>query len=179
MRIWELFSFKETLLWEFEDALKQCCGTGTARTAIFSLCGTGTGSEFGTRFGSGSNIKWITKVNKLGLISGKQFCFLPWKGKILSKFCCCWKTVKYCLNSEPDPKPEQKLSRSRNRNRDKSLRFHNTALRSYVVEAMRGREMKNTSRNKFTVARHFPSVFKNFRFLVGYFEFVVIRWISR
>jgi hypothetical protein len=51
-----------------DKCIKQCCGTGTAGTVTFCHSGTGTrmhySSGFGSRFRSGSNIKWNKKVIK-------------------------------------------------------------------------------------------------------------------
>jgi hypothetical protein len=46
-----------------DPCFRQCCETGNAGTATFCLCGTGTVTHFGS--GTGSNIKWKTKVKKI------------------------------------------------------------------------------------------------------------------
>ncbi len=83
---------------------KQCCGTGTAGTVTFSLRGTGmhsdSGSSSGTGFGSGSIIKWNTKVNFLvnnavSNIEKARFC--------TNLFSNC---AKYCLDPESEPEPK-------------------------------------------------------------------------
>ncbi len=63
-----------------ENVFRQYCGAETAGTVTFYLSGTGTlkfsgsGSDYGTKFGPGSNIKCNSKVKKSkinGQLSGK------------------------------------------------------------------------------------------------------------
>jgi hypothetical protein len=103
-----------------KTAHTQCCGTGTAGTVTFCLCGTRTGKHYGsgTGFGPESNIKCNKKSKKQkgeAKFLGNNAAFDIEKARLCKKNLLLKNCAKLCLDPEPEleQQPEQKtLSKS-------------------------------------------------------------------